>query len=179
MESKQSHSTDLMSNFQDIKAIVEMVMEADIFVNNRKRNVVEARMIIASMLRDMGYSLNAIGNLLNKDYTTIIHYNKKLLSLFDVDKVLLMKYLKCKEMIIVKEQPVNLVEEPDYKVEYHNLVKRIDILQKENEILRDERAELLKSQNNRLSSIFKLIEENTMRGYENTMERKLKKFFNE
>lgn len=179
MESKQSHSTDLMSKFQEVKAIVEMVMETEIFVNNRKRNVVDARMIIAYILRDMGYELKPIGSFLKKDYTTVIHYNKMMVSLLYVDKVLMMKYLKCKEMIMVKEQPVNLAEEPDYKSEYHRLLRRIDILEKENEILRDDIAELLKRQNNRLSSIFKLIEENTMKGYENTMERKLKKFFDE
>lgn len=168
-----------MNEFQDVKAIVEMIMGTEVFVNNRKRSVVEARMIIASMLRDMGYSLKTIGNFLKKDHATIVHYNKALMSLLDIDKALMMKYLKCKEMIITKEQPVNLVKEPDYKEEYYKLLVRIEILEKEKEILKNDMAEILRSRTNRLSSIFKLIEENTMRGYENTMERKLKKFFDE
>lgn len=179
MESKQSYFTDLKNNFNNVKKIVEMVMEVDIFVNNRKRAVVEARMIISSMLREMGYSLNTIGNLIDKDHATIIHYNKKLSSLMEVDRVLLRKYLKCKEMIILKEHPIELVTEVDYSEECQRLVKKIEILEKENEALKQEKEELLKNQYNRLSSIFRLIEENTGRGQERTIERRLKKFFDE
>lgn len=179
MESKQLYSTDLMNDFDNVRRIVEMVMDVDIFVNNRKRTVVEARMMVGTLLRDMNHSLKNIGRLMGKDHTTIIHYNRKLKGLTDVDKVLLRKFLKCKELLIVREQPVNLLSESDFVDECHRLIKKVEILEREKQILVEEKKEFMVSDEKRFNKIYKVIEENTPKGHELIVERKIRKLFDD
>ena len=156
--------------------VVEMVMGVRVNDNNRKRQVVEARMMFSSMLRDMGYSLKEIGTVLKKDHTTIIHYLRKLRELTEVDRSLFKKYIKCRELLMLNEEPVNLAEELE------RLHKKVEILKMENYILSEEKNELIKqltSDDKRLQKIFKLIEENTQHGYEGIVERKIRKMFDD
>jgi hypothetical protein len=177
MESKQLYLEGLnLSNDVDLaRKAVEMITGSDIFASNRKRSVVESRMIFSSMLRDMGYSLVTIGNVLKKDHTTIIHYLRKIKELIEVDGSLLKKYLKCRQIIILKEQPVNLID--DISI----LKGEIEMLKLQNFLLTEEKNEMIKQctvdDSKRLSRIFKLIEQNTPLGYENIMERKLIRLF--
>jgi len=184
---KQSYFTDLnlnkMNEVDSVQKVVEIVMGVDIFVNNRKRNVVEARMVFASILRDMGYSLNEIGKTMKKDHTTIIHYERKLKDLVSIDKSLLKKYLKCRELLTLKEQPVNLLSESDLISEVNRLTNLIEVLEAEKKLLIDENQELLEQMNvdedKRLLKIFKLIEVNTHKGHELIVERKIRKMFDD
>lgn len=156
--------------------VVEMVMGVRVNDNNRKRQIVEARMMFSSMLRDMGYSLKEIGTVLKKDHTTIIHYLRKLKELTEVDRSLFKKYIKCRELLMLNEEPVNLAEELE------RLHKKVEILKMENYILSEEKNELIKqltSDDKRLQKIFKLIEENTQHGYEGIVERKIRKMFDD
>lgn len=156
--------------------VVEMVMGVRVGDKNRKRQVVEARMMFSSMLRDMGYSLKEIGTVLKKDHTTIIHYLRKLRELTEVDRSLFKKYIKCRELLMLNEEPVNLEEELE------RLRKQVELLKMENYILSEEKTELTKqlsSDEKRLQKIFKLIEENTQHGYEGIVERKIRKMFDE
>jgi len=44
---------------------------------NRKRNIVEKRMVIAHVLRNrVGLTLYQVGDCINKDHSTIMYYNK-------------------------------------------------------------------------------------------------------
>lgn len=63
MESKQSYSTDpnKMNEIEHAKKVVEMVMGIDVITKHRKRDEVEGRMVLASILREMGHSLKQIG----------------------------------------------------------------------------------------------------------------------
>lgn len=184
---KQFYFMDLnlnkMTEVESARKIVEMVMGVDIFAKNRKRYVVESRMIFASILRDMGYSLKEIGRTLKKDHTTIIHYVRKLKGLLDVDKSLLKKYLKCRELLTLKEQPVNLESEVDLLGEVYRLNNLVEILEKEKAILADEKKELANQlkvdDGKRLIKVFKLIEQHTPKGYELIVERKLRKMFDD
>jgi DNA-binding transcriptional MerR regulator len=184
---KQSYSTDpnlnKMNEIESVKRVVEMVMGIDIFTKNRKRYVVESRMVFSTILRDMGYSLKEIGRILKKDHTTIIHYERKLKALLDVDKSLLKKYLKCRELLTLKEQPVNLLSQTDLVGEVYRLNNLVEILEKEKEILADEKKELINQfkvdDGKRLIKIFKLIEQNTPKGYELIVERKIRKMFDD
>ncbi len=176
MESKQLYSTTTANDFENVKNVVEMVMGSSIFISNRQRLTVETRMIAASMLRDMGYSLNEIGRYMRKDHSTIIHYSKTIKSLVETDQTLLKKYLKCKELLLIKEQPS---EEEVALEDFRFLKLKVELLEKENEMLAKENKELIKKKNVRLSDIFKLIEEYTPPGMEFLIERKLRKIFNE
>lgn len=184
---KQSYFTDLnpnkMNEVDSVRKVVEIVMGVDIFTKNRKRYVVESRMVFASILRDMGYSLKEIGKTLNKDHTTIIHYERKLKDLTSIDRSLLKKYLKCRELLTLKEQPVNLLSETDLIGELNRLTNIIEVLNEEKKMLLDEKKELLEQmcvdEDKRLIKIFRLIEENTPRGYELIVERKIRKMFDD
>lgn len=160
-----------------------MVMGIDIFTKNRKRYVVESRMVFTSILRDMGYSLKEIGRTLKKDHTTIIHYERKLKNLLDVDKSLLKKYLKCRELLTLKEQPVNLLSESDLVSEVYRLNNLVEILEKEKDIISEEKKELINQmkvdESKRLLKVFKLIEQNTPKGHELIVERKIRKMFDD
>ena len=178
MESKQQYFTvPKKPNEQEhAQRVVEMVMGVRVGDKNRKRQVVEARMMFSSMLRDMGYSLKEIGSVLKKDHTTIIHYLRKLRELTEVDRSLFKKYIKCRELLMLNEEPVNLEEE------LGRLRKQVELLKMENYLLSEEKGELIKqlsSDDKRLQKIFKLIEENTQHGYEGIVERKIKKMFDD
>jgi len=97
-----------MNDFELVRKSVEMVMGVDIFTKNRKRMVVESRMMYGLIMRELGYSLNQIGDYLKKDHTTIIHYQKTMNNLIDTDVNVLKTYLRCKELIDSQKQPVNL-----------------------------------------------------------------------
>ena len=83
---------EMTNDFELSRKIVEMITGVDILQKNRIRNVVEARMIYALLLREIGHSLSSIGSTLGKDHTTIIHYVKTLRSLLDIDKDLLTQF---------------------------------------------------------------------------------------
>jgi len=70
-------NTTILDNFLlDYCERVNITLEA-LKSRNRKRNIVERRMVIAHVLRNrVGLTLTQAGNCINKDHATIIHYNK-------------------------------------------------------------------------------------------------------
>lgn len=175
MESKQLSSTGMKNDFENVKKVVELIMGGDIFANNRRRIAVETRMMMGSILRDMNYSLNEIGRYMKKDHSTIIHYVKTLDNLIESDQVLLKKYIKCRELLTIKEQPA---AETELFEDYRMLKLKVELLEKEKEVLIQEKKDLMIGQNVRMNNIFRLIEEHTNHGTEFLMERKLRKIFN-
>jgi hypothetical protein len=175
MESKQSYTEDV----EVVRKIVEMVTGGDIQAKNRKRTSVEARMIYATLLRDVGYSLKFIGDTLKKDHTTIVHYLRLFRNLRETDMHVTRKYLRCRELFVSKKQPVNLEDAIDYKVECDRLKTKIEILKAENYMVNEELNYLKVSDEHRLLKIFKVIEENTPKGYEPIVERKIRRMFDE
>jgi Bacterial dnaA protein helix-turn-helix len=179
MESKQLYTVDQRSDVDVVRNIVEMVTGVSILAKNRKRSVVEARMIYATLLREAGYSLTHIAETIKKDHTTIIHYIQSLKDLRETDIHMMRKYLRCRELFILEKQPVNLVDEIDYESECDRLKNTIEIMKAENYLLNEEIVQLKVADENRLRKIIKLIEENTPRGYELIVERKIRKMFDD
>jgi hypothetical protein len=62
------------SKHKMLREIVNEVFGVDIMDKSRKRNIVDARMVYAKILRDAGYSLTDIGGSIGKHHTTIISY---------------------------------------------------------------------------------------------------------
>lgn len=83
------------------------------------------------------------------------------------------KYLRCRELFLSEKQPVNLVDDCD------KLRTQIEIMKAENYLLNEELIQLKIADENRLIKIFKLIEENTPKGYELIVERKIRKMFDD
>jgi Bacterial dnaA protein helix-turn-helix len=177
MELKQSSTVDQRSDVYIVRKIVEMVTGTSIMAKDRKRNTVESRMIYATLLREQGYALTYIGDTLGKDHTTILHYLRSLKALTDTDVNTMRKYLRCRELYLIEKQPVNLTQNIDYKTECAKLTTQIDIAKAENYLLTEEIAKLKKSEESRLLKLFKLIEENTPKGNELIVERKIRKMF--
>lgn len=165
--------------YETVQNIVEMVTHTKLTVNNRKRECVDARMIYAYVLRhSVGASLASIGMSINKDHTTIIHYIKTMDNLLEVDREVARKYIRCKELLLLSEQPLNLLDERDEILEINRLKEQIEILERKNKLLEEENKRVTK-QTGRFMNILELIEENTPSGEEYLVERKIKKMFNE
>ena len=165
-----------MNDFELVRKSVEIVMGIDIFTNNRKRTVVESRMMYGLIMRELGHSLNQIGNYLKKDHTTIIHYQRTMNNLIDTDVNVLKTYIRCKELIDSQKQPVNLSDPK------HELLKfriKLDKLRAENMVLSAQLDEIKVSDHGRVAKILKLIEDNTPLGHELIVERKIRKMFDE
>lgn len=165
-----------MNDFELVRKSVEMVMSVDIFTKNRKRRVVEARMLCGLLMRELSYSLKQIGEYLKKDHTTVIHYERTMKNLIDTDVNVLKIYLRCKELIDSQKQPVNL---SDPKHEVLKLRSQLETLKAENMLLSEQLDEIKLSDGARFAKIFKLIEENTPSGYELIVERKIRKMFDD
>lgn len=168
-----------MNDFELVRKSVEMVIGVDIFTKNRKRRVVEARMMYGLLMRELSHSLKQIGEYLHKDHTTVIHYERTMRNLIDTDVNVLKTYLRCKELIDSQKQHVNLTEQNDPSHQLLNLKVKLETLKAENALLTEELDELKIADAARFARIFKLIEENTPVGYELIVERKIRKMFDD
>lgn len=172
-----------MNEIESARKVVEMVMGVDILKKSRKRQIVEARMVFSLILREKGFTYKTIGRVFGKDHTTIIHYIHNVSKLLDVDELLMKKYLKCRDVLIVNEHGVNLFSESKTADEIKRLTIVADVLKKENHLLTKENEELKKElelgETKRLLNIFKLIKKHTPIGNEFLMERKIRKMLDE
>jgi hypothetical protein len=182
MELTQKFTEEKKSDIDSLKSIVEMVMSVDLMANNRKRCIVESRMIYAYILREFGYSLNRIGLSLKKDHTTIIHYLTTVRKLIETDSEMLRKYYKCRDMFLEERDIVEPNNKEGLKSQVFSLSTKITVLMAENNNLINEIKKLkqeTKTQDKRLNRIIKFIDENTPIGHEFIIERKIIKMFDE
>jgi hypothetical protein len=92
---------------QELKEIINEVFLVDIDIKSSKRAVVDARKVYSKILRDSGYNYELIGETINKNHATIIHYVKNIEYLLSYDQILRDKYVACKNIFTVnsvKEQ---------------------------------------------------------------------------
>ena len=162
----------------NIQQIVELVTRVKLTAKNRKREVIDARMIYAKITRERGASLASIGGDLHKDHTTIIHYLRTVDNLLITDREVARKYIKCKELLLLDEQELNLLDENDTLSELSRLKDRVDVLEKKNKLLEDENEKLNRAME-RFRGILKVIDEATPTGHEKIVERKIKRMLDE
>ena len=91
---------------EELKKIVNDVFLVDIDIENRKRDVVDARKVYSKILRDSGYSYELIGKTINKNHATIMHYVKNIEHLMSYDQILRNKYVACKDVFIEKKKSI-------------------------------------------------------------------------
>ena len=145
MESKQNSFMEDQKKIENIRNIVEMVTGERILSTTRYRGEVEARMILASILKDTGMHVESIALSMKKSRYAAEYYLKRFNDLVELDSKFRSLYLKCKEMIVMnkfKDEPVNS----------YNIVGR---LVQENEALKQE-LRLLKE---RMRPIYNFITE--------------------
>lgn len=176
---KQEFSTEI----EEVRSVVETVMNIDIMDRKRNHNIVEARMIFSLILRNKGYKYAAIAKYLNRDHTTIMYYCLSVKDLIHVDKNVLSHYTKCKDLLLIKEDSLNLENNQEYLIENLDILKsKVKVLEHEKRELEDRYEQLLKDFNfdkkSRLIKVFKFIDENTPEGREQVIYRRIKKVFN-
>jgi len=112
----------------ELKKIVNDIFLVDIEVKNSKRGVVDARKVYSKILRDSGYSYELIGETINKDHATIIHYVKNIEYLLSYDRLLRDKYVACKNVFIKKRKSIKEQVKKDVDI-YVTVVRLANELQ--------------------------------------------------
>ena len=92
----------MKEEIEELKKIVNDVFLVDIEVKDRKREIVDARKVYSKILKDSGYSYELIGETINKNHATIIHYIKNIEYLLSYDQILREKYVSCKNIFTGK-----------------------------------------------------------------------------
>ena len=69
---KEEHAENLRERYDIVKSVVENVMEHKM-TEGRTRDDVLCRMFVAYILHQDGYSLSKIGEILNKNHSTVIY----------------------------------------------------------------------------------------------------------
>jgi len=92
----------MKEEIEELKKIVNDVFLVDIEVKDRKRKIVDARKVYSKILKDSGYSYELIGETINKNHATIIHYIKNIEYLLSYDQILREKYVACKNIFTGK-----------------------------------------------------------------------------
>lgn len=125
-------STELNSSsklyFKKTREVVNSIFRVDIMSKSRKRNVVNARMIYAKILREQNHSYNVIGHSISKNHASIIHYIKTINWLLAYDKPLLAKYKSCVELLNDNEESYSHLKKSE-------LILLVKHLQKQNNLL--------------------------------------------
>lgn len=81
-------TSELRPSVDEIAIIVSRAMGLSfeaVYSSNRKPAIVDARRIIVIIGRDLGYSLQAIGQSMGRHYSSIIHLESTYKDLFDTD----------------------------------------------------------------------------------------------
>lgn len=124
----------------ELKKIVNDVFLVDLQLKDRKRDVVDARKVYSKILRDNGYSYELIGETIGKDHATIIHYVKNIEYLLTYDRILIDKYVACKNVFIKKKKSIS--EQVKKDVDIYVTVVRLtnelqEVIESKNKILNE------------------------------------------
>lgn len=161
----------------EITKTVEFVNDffgVDISSKSRKREIVEARMMYAKLMkRYTKHSLSAIGAPIGRDHSMIIHYIKNFSWLKKSETEFGRKFDILNDMY-------EEFREAWFNVERFDEKSKIIFLQKslQTEQQRIERYEKFLNKIKRLDSIIQLIEERTPKGEEEYVESKINRMFN-
>lgn len=184
MESKQKSleetnnlkPNNMEANFEIQKTLdfVNDFFGFDISDKTRKREVVEARMMYATLLkRYTRISLTEIGRPINKDHATVIHYIKNFDWLKKNDERFSRKFDMLRDMY-------DEFRSVWFDDEVYDDKRKIKFLENTLEILTLEKNkyETWVKKNSRLDSIIQLINERTPKGEEEYVEQKINRMFN-
>lgn len=159
---------------ESLKNVVNKVFDLNIMEKSRGRSYVYARYVYAKILRDKGFSVMDIGNSINKDHSTIVHYCKQIDYMVKQDTDLAEKYLLCKDIFFNNAPYIKK------KLKEAELESRLFKITSEYEELLSERKKILdlRDKYKRLDKIIKIIESNTPEGKEKNTENMINKIFN-
>jgi hypothetical protein len=161
-----------------LKVIVNKKFGLDLNTNTRKRDFVNARLVYSKILRERGYTHEAIGRSLNRDHATIIYYCRCASNIFMQDRFLEKKYFECKALFFADIQPIETSDAEDTLAEQLDTLKeKVYGLTAENKLLLSDLNDKVKK-TKRINKIINLIEERTHYGKEELVEKKIREMFN-
>lgn len=79
-----------------LKAIVGKHLDVNVMSKNRKRIVVDGRLIYSKILKEQGHTLSYIGRTLGRDHSTVLYYINTFDNIVTLTPNLRNNYLKCK-----------------------------------------------------------------------------------
>jgi hypothetical protein len=107
---------------------IQKVTGVDITTKTRKYEFIEARMIYYKLLRDRGYSLQEIGDTLDKNHATVLHGINVFNDIKDYDKDLMEKYSAAIQLL-AGEKISKYITPDEYAVEFAEwLLKDSDLV---------------------------------------------------
>tara|TARA_R110001592_G_scaffold355102_1_gene655384 strand:- start:1147 stop:1635 length:489 start_codon:yes stop_codon:yes gene_type:complete len=143
----------------------------------RLRHIVNAKMIYAEVLRDLGYGCSIIAKSLKMNHATILHYFKVFPGYIASDSLLRNNYERIKSEFDKEYDPI-------YYLSDNELKKEIISLRIEKELLTSELSNansalfIIETKENRFKDIFDLIESRTRVGTDEEILSKLNRFYN-
>jgi hypothetical protein len=183
MEQKIEMLMKSHQEFNFLKRIIKDVLGINVEKNrSRLREVVNAKMIYASILSNRGYGCSAIGKSLGMNHATILHYNKNFRFYKKTDS-----NLRYNVGLIESEYDSEFTTTSELTVE--EIKKELLSLRVENKSLNSSVSKLEKDYkklqvqedmfgNNRMSEIFKMVRQRTRIGSEDELLKKLNIFYN-
>jgi hypothetical protein len=139
MELTYKEKTDIEKD--TLKEIVSGVFNVDISLKDRRRNSVDARRIYSKVLRERGYTFESIGDSLDRDHATIIHYIGSVDTILAYDKGLRDKYIACKNVFLEGRAPLMIERMKKDADLYITVIRLNDELQ---EIIKEKKEILTK-----------------------------------
>lgn len=170
----QQTKQQILSDMEVLKGIIEQSFNTRIMNRKRYREVVDARMVFAKIIRERGHTFKSIGKYLCKDHSTIIHYVEQVPFIFKTDKKLLELYVECKNKFIENREPIVLHSDKDLVKEILSLRSQLDEI-----MCYYQDVKKTEDKYKRLDSIINLIDLRTPVGNENIIRRKINELFNE
>tara|TARA_B100001093_G_scaffold24627_2_gene21788 strand:+ start:1519 stop:2046 length:528 start_codon:yes stop_codon:yes gene_type:complete len=156
-----------------------VVFNADIYERSRKRNIVDARICFAMLLKEQGLGPSCIGGLIGRDHSTIIHYFNKGEALMQTDKAFRKNVTLAREDYSGKD-PVYYYSAPELREKYMEL--RADLVEAK-EKMEAAKAELQKIRraerhDHRILPIINLVRTRTKRGFEDDALQRINRVYN-
>lgn len=118
-----------------IKRIIEREIGERIDTRNRRRDLTYARAVYCQIGRDLGLSLSAIGETLNRDHATVLHAVRVIFPFAMEQGYYLRLYQTLSAIVDKDKKKKERVEQGKFDT-VKNLADRIDELQKENVALK-------------------------------------------
>jgi len=177
MESKQRSIEEIEKAKQEreeLRRIVDKVFNTDLMNIRRYQSIVEARMVFSKILTDRGHSITALGKYLNKNHSTIIHYNRNVSDWLEQSVSLFNKYMECKDAFLTGREPIKpMTKAAKMADNVEKLTIRVDNLMSEKEYLR-----ISLKKYKRFERIVDLLSERVRFGDEDEVYRRINSMFN-
>ena len=177
--------------------ICENTFNCDLKSKSRKTNYIYARMAFSSLLRKRGHRFSTIGSFINRDHSTIIHYERNLEIYLKTDDIFRNRYglveeefqavytdnkLKVVANFIEKKDKENYyLSLPHYNKE---LINHINFLNKQKKDLHltieqmQLKIDTLNQSKNRVKNLIDIVSQRTRIGTERNIEKRMNTWYN-